>query len=106
MDKFNHEVDGVTGMVTEHGFDDGKLVIKKTQDLTENLEYASALRNDDEYSANGIKRGFFHVAHVTETAQIKLLEIGVDIFRATPKQIVAGLKKIGMDHFVTTRKQV
>jgi hypothetical protein len=106
MEKFSHNFDPVTGVLTEEGFEENKLVISKKANLTPNLEYATALRNSDEYSAQGIKRGFFHAVHVPEIAQIKLLQIGIDIFRATPKQIVAGMKKIGMDHFITTRKQI
>jgi hypothetical protein len=106
MEKINQELDPITGVVTQHGFQDDKLVIHKRADLTPNLEYATALRNSDEYSAQGIKRGFFHVAHVDEISQVELLKIGIDIFRATPRQIVAGLKRIGRDHFITTRKQI
>jgi hypothetical protein len=106
MEKVHQETDAITGVVTHHGFQDDKLVISKRADLTPNLEYATALRNSDEYSSDGIKRGFFHVAHVDEISQVELLKIGVDIFRASPKQIVAGLKRIGRDHFITTRKRI
>jgi hypothetical protein len=105
MDKFHQEID-LTGVVTQHGFEDNKIVIRKQADLTPNLEYATALRNSDEYSAQGIKRGFMHVAHVDEISQVELLKIGIDVLRATPRQIVAGLRRLGRDKFITTRKRI
>lgn len=106
MEKFQHEIDPLTGASTTFGFENDKLVIHKRADLTPNLEFADALRNADEYSAQGIKRGFFHAIHVPEQSQIKLMEIGIDVYRATPKQIAAGMRKIGHDRFITTRKQI
>lgn len=106
MEKFQQEFDPLTGVETTFGFEDGKLLIKKRADMTPNLEYADALRNSDEYSAQGIKRGFFHAIHVPPDSQVKLLQIGIDVYRATPKQIAAGMRKIGHDRFITTRKQI
>jgi hypothetical protein len=106
MEKFSHEFDPLTGVTTQQGFQENKLIIHKSADLSANLAYADALRNSDEYSAEGIKRGFFHTMHIPETAQIKLMEIGIDIFRATPKQIAAGMRRIGYDRFITTRKRI
>ena len=99
------EVNGA-GVVTKTGIVDDKLVIRKLADLEVNHEYANALRNDDDYSRQGIKRGFFHAMHIPEGVQIELLKIGVDIFRAAPKEIAAGLRRIGKEHFITTRKQI
>ncbi len=106
MEKFNQEFDKATGVVTQHGFEDDKLVIKKAADIRPLVDAATALRNSDEYSREGIKKGFFHVATVDPITQIELLKIGVDLFRASPKEIVAGLRKLGRDSLITTRKQV
>lgn len=99
------EVNG-SGVVTRTGIVDDKLVIRKVADLEPNHEFAKALRNDDDYSRQGIKRGFFHAMHIPEVVQIELLQIGIDIFRASPKEIAAGLKRLGKEHFITTRKQI
>ena len=104
MEKFTHEFDGQ--VLTEHAFEGDKIVIKKSADLTPNIEFATALRNADEYSAQGIKRGFFHVATVDPISQVELMKIGIDVYRATPKAIVAGLKRLNRDYLITTRKQV
>lgn len=104
MEKFAQEFDGT--VLTEQGFVDDKLVITKKADISPNIEYATALRNSDEYQAQGIKRGFFHVATVDPISQVELLNLGIDIYRASPKEIVAGLKRLHKDYLITTRKQV
>ncbi len=106
MEKINQEFDPLTGVLTRHGFVDDKLVIRKDANLQPHVDYATALRNSDEYSREGIKKGFFHVATIDPISQIELLKIGVDLFRASPKEIVAGLRKLGRDSLITTRKQV
>lgn len=106
MEKFSQDLDPFTGVVTQHGFADDKLVIRKDMDLQPLIEQSTAMRNDDDYSKQGIKRGFFHVASVDPITQIDLLKIGVDLFRASPKEILAGLRKLNKDHLITTRKQV
>lgn len=106
MEKFNQEHDAVTGVVTKHGFVDDKLVIRKEADLQPIVDATTQLRNADEYSRQGIKKGFFHVATIDPITQIELRKIGVDLMRCTPKELVAGLKKIGREYLMTTRKQV
>lgn len=106
MEKFSQEFDPLTGVVTQHGFVDDKLVIRKDVNLQPLIEQATAMRNDDDYSKQGIKRGFFHVASVDPITQVELMKIGVDLYRAKPKEILAGLRKLNKDHLITTRKQV
>jgi hypothetical protein len=85
---------------------DGKMYAHYQQDLEPHVEYATTLRNDDEYTRNGIKKGWLHVCHIPDVAIIELRGIGVDIFRATVKEIVSGLKKLNKEHLLTTRAQV
>ena len=106
MEKFSHEFDPLTGVVTEHGFADDKLVIRKTADLQPLIAQTTAMRNDDDYSRQGIKRGFFHVASIDPITHVDLLKIGIDLYRASPKELLAGLRKLNKDHLITTRKQV
>ena len=107
MEKFLHEVDPITGVITQSGFVDDKLVIRKDVDMTPIIETTNAMRNDDDYARQGIKKGFFHVATIDPITQIELMNIGVDVLgRSSAKEIVAGLKRLHKDALLTSRKQV
>jgi hypothetical protein len=106
MEKFEHSYDPITNIVTQRGFVDDKMVTRTESDCSLNLAYATQLRNSDEYSREGIKKGFFHAAHIPALVVVELLQNGVDIYRSTAKEIVAGLKKINKEHLLTTRKRV
>lgn len=97
-----------TGLVkrtfaSEH---DGKLVVDYQQDIQANIEHATRLRNDPEYSAAGIKKELWHVAHIPEVVIVELLGIGIDIWRAPAREIVGGLKRLNKEHLLTTTKRV
>lgn len=107
MDKIDSWI-GTDGVVNETSVDPltGRFVVKKKQDIEANLEYATALRNADQYSSDGIKKGWFHVAHIPNVVVAELLQHGVNVYRDSAKEIVAGLRKIGKDGLITTRKRV
>lgn len=107
MDKIDAWTDD-SGIYTETSVDPttGRFVVQKKQDIAPNLEYATALRNADQYSSDGIKKGWFHVAHIPNVVVAELLQHGVNVYRDDAKAIVAGLKKIGKDGLLTTRKRV
>lgn len=107
MDKIAHTVSD-TGVVTRTFTDEStnEMLIRKDQDLAPSLEFATSLRNADQYSREGIKKGFWHVAHIPEVVIVELRHIGVDIFRADARSIIAGLRKLNMEHFLTTTKRV
>ena len=88
---------------TEH---DGKLVVDYQQDIQANVAYATALRNDPAYSAAGMKKDFWHVAHIPDVVIVELMGIGIDIWRAPAREIVAGLKRLHKEHLITTTKRV
>lgn len=68
-----------TGLKTILGFQDGKLVIEYEQDVAPSLDYATALRNSDDYSKQGIKDGLWHAVHIPESVCLKMmLEDGFD----------------------------
>ncbi len=96
------------GTWTQTGFEDDKLIIRHESDVSAALEYATKLRNSDDYSKQGIKNGFWHIATLPTTIVLKLKEAGVDIYapKCSGKEIVAGLRKIGAEHFLTTAKRV
>ena len=107
MEKLDSWIDG-QGVVTETQLDPltNRFVIQKKQDITANIEYATALRNSEEYTRQGIKKGMWHVAHIPAMEIERLLKIGVNVYTASAKDIVSGLKKIGSDHLITTRGRV
>lgn len=106
IEKVSTEFDPVTNTWTQTGFQGDKMLIRKTGDISANVEYATALRNSDQYSSDGIKKGFFHAAHIPEVVIVELLQIGVNVYRASAREIVAGLRKLNKDHLITTRKRV
>jgi hypothetical protein len=106
METFEHTYDPLTNIVTQRGFVDDKMVTRTESDCAANLDYATQLRNSDEYSSEGIKKGFFHAAHIPAIVVVELLQNGVDIYRSNAKEIVAGLKKINKEHLLTTRKRI
>lgn len=83
-----------------------RMVIKKAQDISANVEMTNRLRNNDEYTRNGIKKGWMHAAHIPEIVIVKLLREGINVYHAPAKEIIAGLKKIGYDNLITTRANV
>ena len=96
-----------TGILTTSYVDmEGMVHIKKQQDIQQNLDYATTLRNADDYSAEGIKKGMWHVAHIPDIVIVELLAIGVNVYRDSAKSIVAGLKTLHKEHLLTTNKRI
>ncbi len=86
--------DPFNGLTTTIGVEDDKIVVKKEGDIAPSLELTSTLRNDTEYSKNGIKKDWWHVAHIPEVAVLKMLtEDGFDVLNSHPKEIVKFLKR-------------
>lgn len=108
MELLNTEYDPLLGVTTQHHvLEDGRVVIKKSADISHHVEYAKSLREADEYSRQGIKQGFWHVGHIDPITVVELrTKAGVDVFSAPVRDIIAGLKKIGRDHLITTRGRV
>lgn len=79
---FDH--DPITG-VTQYYHDDektGKWAIETVQDMEPFLELNKALQNQPDYSKNGIKREWWHVARIPVLVQQKWLsEDGIDIYK-------------------------
>ncbi len=108
IEKLSTEYNPHDGTWTQTGFEDDKLVIRQDADVSAALEYTKQLRNSDEYSKQGIKSGFWHIASLPSTIVLQLKKIGVDIYapKCSGREIVAGLKKINAEHFLTTAKRV
>lgn len=85
---------------------DGKMYADYKQDISVNVDFATKLRNDDDYWKQGVKQSWAHAAHVPAVVQIELRKIGIDFFKAPAKEILAGMRRLGYDHLITTRKNV
>jgi len=99
MEKLDTDFTG--GILTESWFDhEGKLHIHKRADIEPNVEYAKAIRNDPGHWDAGVEKSFAHAGHIPAITCVELLKIGVDVNRASLKEIRAGLVKIGKEHFI------
>lgn len=105
-EKISDTFDPVTGVRKIQGFKDNLLVVQEFQDLEPIVERTKALRNADEYSANGIKASFWHVGHIPEVLIGILAKHGVDVMTAPIREIVAKTKELGLEYFITTKKNV
>lgn len=66
--------DELTGVITTIGFEDDKMVIRQEQDVQPLLEHTQQLRNDAQYSANGIKQNMWHCVHIPDGVGFHILE--------------------------------
>ena len=66
-------IDHLTGLVTDIGFEDGKMKIRYTQNTGAAHEWNKDLRESDEYTKNGIKNNFWHCIHLTEADCLKMM---------------------------------
>ncbi len=81
MRVFEQTVDAVTGLKTTIGAEDGKLIVKTEQDVLPSLDYATELRNNADYSSQGIKKNMWHCVHIPEAVALQMLtEDGFDVY--------------------------
>lgn len=77
-----------TGLKTSIGVQDDKLVIQYEQDVAPSLDYATALRNADDYTKDGIKQGMMHCVHIPESVILKMMvEDGFNAYTAPAKEL-------------------
>jgi hypothetical protein len=96
---------GGSGLVQTVDIDGTDMVVDNRQDITEAMEWAQALRNDDSVWQAGVKNARVHVAHIPDGVIHELLQIGVNVYTHPWKDIAAGLRKINREMCFTTRKQ-
>jgi len=107
MELINYQQDPLTGMQTIVQLDnDGVMHTTYKQDLEGALERSRAMRNDDDYWKQGVKRGFAHIATIPDVVILELRKLGIDVYRAPVKDIVTGLHKLNKPHLLTTTKNV
>lgn len=106
MEKIDHTYDPLTGTITRTGFVDDKMIVRKDADITQAIEYATRLRNADDYWKNGVKNNFAHAAHIPDVVIAELWGIGIDVFKHDAKTIIGGLRKLNKEYLLTTTKRV
>jgi hypothetical protein len=77
------DYDPFTGVTQYFHYDDmsGDWGIESVQDVEPIIDTNKAMQNDDNYSRDGIKNEFWHVARIPVTIQEKWLrEDGIDIY--------------------------
>lgn len=83
-----------TGLRTRLAFEDGKMKVHYSQDVSANIERNTKLRNAPEYAKEGIKRGFQHIAHIPNVVCLQIKnEGGPDAYNCHPKELKAWLLK-------------
>ena len=84
----------------------GKMHVQTFQDIESNLEVAGHMRNDPAYTAKGIKQSFAHVATIPAVVVTELLGVGINVYTASAKDIVAGLRKLHKENLLTTTRKL
>jgi hypothetical protein len=88
MHVFERTYDPLTGMRTTIGTQDGKLVVKQDQDVAPSLDHSTGLRNNNEYSAAGIKKNMWHCVHIPEAVALQMLmEDGFDVYTENARDV-------------------
>lgn len=91
---------GVQVTVQSTEAEGGKLVVKKRQDISQNMEFAKCMANDPDIWRKGVKNSWAMAGHIPDITIVELRQIGVDVFSAPLKEIRAGLKKLGKENFL------
>lgn len=76
------DVDPLTRVATWHYYDPAtdETTIEEVQDVQPYIELATKLRNDDQYTRDGIKAEMWHYAKIPAVVQTQLLRRGIDIY--------------------------
>ena len=74
--------------------DDDALIVDYRQDAEFEFEHVAKVRREKDVWGHGMKRDFVHAAYIPVGVVMELFGIGVNIYTAETKDIVAGLKKL------------
>jgi len=106
MHVFERTYDPLSGMWTTIGTQDDKLVIKTDGDVSAAVDHSTNLRNSDDYTRIGIKKGWWHAFSIPEILALKMItEDGFDPYKQPAKEIFKFLRKNKekYGHCLTTR---
>lgn len=88
------QYDDLTGLRTRVAFEDGKMRVNYSQDVSAALDRNAKLRNADEYAKAGIKANFQHVAHIPNAVCLQIRsEGGPDAYTCKAAELRAYLVK-------------
>lgn len=88
------EYDSLTGLRTRVAFEEGKMKINYSQDVSAALDRNAKLRNAPEYAKAGIKANFQHVAHIPNAVCLQIrTDGGPDPYTCKPAELRAYLVK-------------
>lgn len=73
MPIIDRSIDEVSGLVTDIGFEDGKMKVRYTQLTGAAHQRNQDLREADDYTKAGIKKNFWHCVHLTEADCMKMI---------------------------------
>lgn len=106
MSFFDREIDPITGLITEFGSEDGKFLVRYSQDTDPSHALNREMREDKHFTKQGIKKNFVRVLHLTEVDCMKLIvEDGIDPYSCEAKELKQHLyrNKDKWGHLFTTR---
>lgn len=96
-----------SGLTQHIDIADGKFSVHTSQDVAPILENNLLLRNDEDYSRSGIKKGFWHAATIPTVIVHKWMKEGVNVF--DPKQVREVNAKLNSPEYAylkTTKKRL
>ena len=75
------DYDPHSGMSTFHEYHAGTdtTILSTSQDVTANLEWSKGLARDEDYSRKGMKKEFWHYAHIPAEIMHKWMVEGIDV---------------------------
>ena len=83
-----------TGLITDIGFEDGKMHVRYTQNQNALHEQNMHQRNDDQMTREGIKKDLWKVGSLSEVDCMRLItEDGIDPYKASAKELLQHLKR-------------
>lgn len=91
---------GVQVTVESTEAEGGRLIIRKSQDVTQSQEFCKAMGGDQDLWKQGVKKSWAMAGHIPDITIVELRQIGIDVFRAPLKDIRAGLRKLGKEAYV------
>jgi hypothetical protein len=97
-----------TGLVTDIGFEEGKMHVRYSQAAGAAHELNRQMRESDDFTKTGIKKDLWKVGHLSEVDCMRMItEHGFDPYVRSATEIVAFLRKNKdkWGHVLTTRGQ-
>jgi hypothetical protein len=73
MPIIDRSFDQVTGLVTDIGFEDGKMKVRYFQDTEQSNQRSQDLRESEQYTKNGINDNFWHCVHLNDSDCLKMI---------------------------------